>query len=118
MPPGSLVVLESVEVHIDDAHSWYNVRYIQDETDETGWAVGECLQKAFIIPVTGAPDAPATRIQYNGSPKFPGQSVWLMNIPPKVLGSVGLVTFKIGSDEYATTIDFWNVVVSDKKFEL
>ena len=118
MPPDSFVALESVEVRINDGHSWYNVRYVQEEIDETGWAIGESLQIAFQIPVTGAPDSPATSIQYNGNSQFGGQSVWLLNYPPKVLGSVGLVTFKIGPAEFATTIGYWNVAVNDNRFQL
>ncbi len=119
MPTSSFVVLESVEAPINDGHDWYNVRYVQDGTEETGWAVGENLQLAFFVPVTGTPDTPATNIQYNKSPKFSGQTVWLLSCPPDVLGRVNVVTFKLGTEEHATSIDSWNVALSDReKFKL
>lgn len=117
MPPDSLVVLESVEARINDGHSWYNVRYVQDEIEKTGWVIGECLQQ-FLIPVTGDPEFPATNIQYNGNVQFGGQSVPLLNYPPKVLGSVGLVTFNIGTANFATTKALWNVAANNDKFRL
>lgn len=117
MPPDSLVVLESVEDRINEGHSWYSVRYVQDEIDTTGWVIGDCLQPA-IIPVTGDPDFPATNIQYNSKVLFGGQSVPLLNCPPRVLGRVGLVTFNLGNETIATTKEFWNVAANNDKFKL
>jgi len=119
MPSSSSLVLESVEAPINDGHEWYNVRFTQDATDETGWTVGEHLQLAFLIPVTGVPDGPATNIQYNKTPKFAGQTVQLLSCPPDVLGRVNVVTFNLGTDAHATPIEFWNAALSDReKFKL
>ena len=118
VPASSFLVLESVEAPVNDGHDWYNVRYVQDETDETGWAVGECLQLTFLIPVTGVPDGPATNIQYNKTPKFTGQTVHLLSCPPDVLGRVNVVTFNLGTEEHATPIASWNVALTDQKFKL
>jgi len=66
MPSGSAVVLESVEVRTNDGHSWYNVRYIQDETYETGWVDSGSLQEIdLIIPVTGG--SGSYRFKFAGS---------------------------------------------------
>ena len=104
MPSGSVVVLESAEVRTNDGHIWYNVRYIQDETEETGWVQSDSLQEAeLIIPVTGG----STSYQFQfGEDNYSISDVNLTNaigLYIQARQTQNMKMFSINGDPYYTT---------------
>jgi hypothetical protein len=105
MPSGAYLVLESGEVLTNDGHDWYNVRYIQDEINETGWAVGDFLQIGFLIPMTGGPSQ-MTDVHYMGNRKF--DVAYLQSEPQPI--SQGFVKYHLEGEPRQTSVDEWNAV--------
>jgi hypothetical protein len=105
MPSGAYLVLESIEVPTNDGHDWYNVRYIQDEINETGWAVGDFLQIGFLIPITGGPSQ-MIDVHYNGNRKF---DVAYLPSDPQLIPQ-GLVKYSLEGKPKQTSREEWNAV--------
>jgi len=104
MPSSSAVVLESVEVRTNDEHTWYNVRYIQDETEETGWVHSDSLQEVeLFIPVTGG----STSYQFQfGEDNYSISDVNLTNAIGQYIQArqtQNMKMFSINGDRYYTT---------------
>lgn len=111
MPPGSLLVLESVDVQTNDGHTWYKVRYLDEDADvdETGWATGDYLSigavdsGGLVIPVTGGPTE-TTEVDYNGTRKY--DVAYLPSDPLDI--PQGFVMYKVAGKTRQTSLDEWN----------
>jgi hypothetical protein len=105
MPSGAYLVLESVEAPTNDGHNWYNVRYIEEGIDETGWALSDYLQIGFLIPMTGGPSQ-MIDVHYMGNRKF--DVAYLPSDPQPI--SQGLVKYRLEGDPKQTSREEWNSV--------
>jgi hypothetical protein len=47
----TLVLIESVDVHTGDGHTWYYIRHFQDPVENTGWVDSDPLREG--LPSTG-----------------------------------------------------------------
>ena len=120
MPFGTSVTRETDEVRNNEGYEWYFVK--PEGKEEPGWAIGSYLMYMPLLggPLQGVPDVPPTDIKFDGVPveKLKGKSVGLRKYPTHVDGSVKLVTFKIKTTDFQTSVESWNGSVSKDEFKI